>query len=246
MKKTKTNKYFVSVLVETSDAIPAKPVVTELTALGIDVGIKHFATFSDSRKIENPKCLRNKTKRLACLQRRTSKKQKGSVNRYKASFRVAKLHEKINNQRQDFLHKITYQLTHENQVNSLVIEDLNVSGMMKNHRLARSIADVSWGKFRELLTYKTEWYGKNLLLIGRFDPSSKLCSVCGNIKQDLTLDDRVWTCSNCNTQHDRDINAAQNIKKLGLHKHNFVYSGQVLSEEPVELSALVGAMKQEA
>jgi putative transposase len=131
-------------------------------------------------------------------------------------------------------------------VSSLVIEDLNVSGMMKNHRLARAIQDVSWSKFRELLTYKTEWYGKNLLTIGRFDPSSKLCSVCGTIKQDLTLDDRIWTCASCNTEHDRDINAAQNIKKIGLHKHNFVYSGQVLSVEPVEMSGLPESMKQEA
>ena len=158
---------------------------------------------------------------------------RGSENRRKANFKVAKIHEKIANIRKDFLHKLTYQLTHENQVSTLIIEDLNVAGMMKNHKLARSIADVSWSKFNELLTYKCEWYGKNLLRIGRFEPSSKMCSICGHIKQDLTLDDRVWTCVKCKSTHDRDVNAAKNIKNMGLHNQNFI--GQGLAVEPTEL-----------
>jgi len=207
--------------------------VTEATTLGIDLGIKHFATFSDGTKIDNLKPLKRGLKKLQVLQRRASRKMKGSENRKKANFSVALLHEKIANTRKDFLHKLTYQLTHENQVSALIIEDLNVAGMLKNHCLARSIADVSWSKFNEYLTYKCDWYGKNLLRIGRFEPSSKMCSSCGAINQYLTLGDRLWTCSMCNTTHDRDVNAAKNIKNMGLQNQNFI--GQGLAVEPTEL-----------
>ena len=126
------------------------------------------------------------------------------------------MHEKITNTRKDFLHKLSYKLTHENQVKSIVIEDLNVSGMVKNHKLAKSISDCSWSEFVRQLEYKSEWYGINLIKMGRFEPSSKLCSNCGTINQELTLKDREWTCKTCGTNHDRDINASVNIKKIGL------------------------------
>lgn len=124
-------------------------------------------------------------------------------------------YEKVKNQRDDFLHKLSYKLTHDSQVDTICMEDLNVQGMMRNHKLAQSISDVSWSRFVELLKYKCEWYGKNLFQIGRFEPSSKMCT-CGKINNDLTLKDREWTCLGCEATHDRDILAAQNIKRFGL------------------------------
>ena len=139
--------------------------------------------------------------------------------------------------RKDFLHKLTYQLTHENQVSTICIEDLAVSNMVKNHKLARSISDVSWYKFRTLLEYKCELYGKNLLVIGKFEPSSKMCT-CGYINRELTLADREWTCPICKARHDRDILAANNIKKFALSK-----TGSARPEEPMELPSIDGARK---
>jgi putative transposase len=227
ISKTSTNKYFASVLVETSDKLPKKPSIKEKTTIGIDLGIKHFATLSNGVKVENPKHLNKSLKKLKKAQRKLSRKEKGSNNRDKARLTVAKLHEKITNQRNDLLHKLTYKLTHDNQVGSIAMEDLNVSGMVKNHHLAQSISDASWSKFVDLLKYKCEWYGKNLIFIGRFEPSSKMCS-CGTINNELTLTDREWTCNKCNTKHDRDILASQNIKKFAIQKQNLI--GQELSE----------------
>lgn len=227
ISKTSTGKYFASVLVETADTLPKKSSLKEKTTIGIDLGIKHFATLSNGVKIENPKHLNKSIDVLKKAQKRLSRKQKGSNNRDRARLRVAKLHEKIANQRDDFLHKLTYRLTHDNQVDTVAMEDLNIAGMVKNHRLAQSISDASWSKFIELLKYKCDWYGKNLIFIGRFEPSSKMCS-CGTINNNLTLNDRIWTCSNCNTKHDRDILASRNIKKFALQKQNLI--GQELSE----------------
>ena len=168
-----------------------------------------------------------------------SRKQKGSNNRTKARIKVARQYEKVSNMRKDFLHKLTYQLTHENQVSTLCIEDLSVSNMIKNHKLARSISDVSWSKFRSLLEYKCELYGKNLIVIGRFEPSSKMCT-CGYINKYLTLADREWTFPQCGTYHDRDILAASNIKKFALSK-----TGLARPEGPVKISELSESTKQE-
>ena len=179
--------------------------------------------------------------RLKVLQKRASRKQKGSNNRKKANLKVALLYEKITNRRNDFLHKLSNRLTHDNQVNTLCLETLNVAGMIKNHNLAQAIGDVSWSKFNNYLDYKTEWYGKNLIRIGQFEPSSKICSVCGSINNELKLSDREWTCKSCNTHHDRDINASKNIVKFALQQQNLVYTGQGMSEEFVELPAVVGA-----
>lgn len=236
---TPTGKYFVSILCETKEEIPTKSPIKENTTIGIDLGIKDFAVTSEGEVIDNPKFLRNSLDRLKVLQRRASKKQKGSSNRQKANKRVAILHEKIANQRQDFLHKVSTKLIRENQ--TMCLENLGVSNMIKNHYLAQSISDVSWSKFNRMIEYKAEWYGVNILRIDRFAPSSKTCE-CGEINKDLKLSDRVWKCKSCGQVNERDLLAARNIKKFAL-KGN---SGQVLSAEPVEMSTLAESMKQEA
>jgi len=233
VSKSTTGKYFVSVLVETPDEIPGKPVITEAGTIGIDVGIKDFCTLSTGEKVENPKHLRNELSRLKVLQRRASKKKKGSSNRKKAVLKVAKFHEKISNKRNDFLHKLTHRLTNENQVDSIAVEDLNIAGLMKNHCLAQAISDVSWSEFFRQLEYKCEWRGKNLLKIGRFEPSSRTCNVCGIINQELKLSDRTWLCT-CGAEHDRDVLAAGNIKRFALTKNNLKYSSRGPGSEPAE------------
>lgn len=215
ISKNKANQYFVSYIVDKKFEIVKPKKIKDKTTIGIDLGLKNFAVLSDGRTIENPKHLNKNEKRLAILQRRLSKKQKGSQNKKKAKLKVAKLHNKISNQRSYFLHNFTHQLTHDNQVDTYAIENLNVKGMMKNHCLAKAIGDVSWSEFIRQLTYKSKWYGKNLLVIGRFEPSSKMCS-CGYVNKDLTLADREWICPECQTTHDRDLLAAQNIKKFAL------------------------------
>jgi len=220
--KTTTGKYFVSVLVETPDTVPEKRPVTLETTIGIDVGIKDFCTLSTGEKVENPRHLRKELVRLKVLQRRASKKKRGSANRKKAVMKVALLHEKIANQRNDFLHKLTHRLISENQADSLAVESLNIAGMLKNHCLAQAISDVSWSEFYRQLEYKSEWNGVNLLKIGRFEPSSKTCS-CGVVNIRLKLSDRKWTCATCGQTHDRDILAANNIKRFALANDNLKY-----------------------
>lgn len=216
ISKTSTNRYFISMLVEISENLPDKPEILKETSIGVDLGIKDYAITSNNKKFKNPKYLRQSEQRLKVLQRRFSRSKKGTKRRERLKFQLAKQYEKVTNQRQDFLHKLTYKLTHENQVNTICIEDLNVKGMLKNHCLAKSISDASWSKFVEFLTYKCEWYGKNLITIGRFEPSSRICSNCGNYYKELKLSERVWTCSECNEEHDRDVNAANNIRNFGL------------------------------
>jgi putative transposase len=217
IKKTPTNKYFVSILVETVDVSKKPKQIKESTTIGIDLGIKNFITISNGEKIENPKILKKYEKKLKRKQQGLSRKTKGGKNREKDRLKVTKIHEKIVNVRKDFLHKLSYRLTHENQVRTIVIEDLGVRNMMRNHRLAKSIGDCSWGEFIRQLEYKSTWYGINLIKIGRYEPSSKLCSNCGKINQELQLKDQEWTCKECKTLHDRDINAAKNIKSIGLN-----------------------------
>lgn len=233
VSKTTTEKYFVSVLVETPDKIPEKLPVTESGTIGIDVGIKDFCTLSTGEKVENPRHLKEELKRLKVLQRRTSKKKKGSNNRKKAALKMARLHEKISNKRNDFLHKLTHRLTNENQVDSIAVENLNIAGMMKNHCLAQAIADVSWSEFFRQLEYKSEWRGKNLLKIGKFAPSSRTCDACGAVNHELKLSDRTWVCP-CGVEHDRDFLAARNIKRFALSKDNLKYSPEGFRGEPAE------------
>lgn len=213
---TPSRKYFASVLVDTDiEELPVTPIHDD-TCLGIDLGIKSLAVCSDGKTFDNPKNLQRSLDRLKLLQKRLSRKQKGSANRNKARIRVARLHEHIANCRKDNLHKITYALTHDSQVRTICMEDLNVKGMMQNHHLAQAVGDTSFGMFLTLLKYKCSWYGVNLIQIDRFAPSSKTCGKCGYVYKGLKLSDRSWICPECGTHHDRDFNAACNIKEFGL------------------------------
>lgn len=211
-----SGKCFASVLFDTAiQELPVTPIHGD-TSLGIDLGIKSLAVCSDGRTFDNPKNLQRSLDRLKLLQKRLSRKQKGSANRNKARIRVARLQEHIASCRKDNLHKITHALTHDSQVRTIYMEDLNVKGMQRNHHLAQAVGDASFGMFLTLLEYKCGWYGVNLVKIDRFAPSSKTCGKCGYIYKGLKLSERSWTCPECGTYHDRDFNAACNIKEFGL------------------------------
>jgi putative transposase len=242
ISKTPTGKYFISILVDTKKKEPKKYKIQEETSVGVDLGIKDFAITSKGEKFDNPKHLKQYLRRLKKLQNRASKKQKGSENRRKANLRVALLHEKIGNSRNDFLHKLSSKLIAENQ--TICLEDLSVKNMLKNHKLAQSIQDCSWSKFNECLEYKAKWSGNNIVRIGRFEPSSKMCANCGKINNELTLKDREWKCEGCNTLHDRDINASKNILDFGLHQNNLVGAGRP-KVKLLENTSFEGSMKEE-
>lgn len=246
VSKTPTGKYYISVLVEDKKQLPGRPPIKPETTIGIDVGISSFVVSSNGLKFEPNRFFKGKLQRLKCLQKRASRKVKGSNNSKKANLCVAILHEKIAACRLEYIHQVTNRLIHDNQVESIVIEDLNVSGLLANHKIARAMSDVSLGKFYEVLKYKCEWHGNNLITIGRFDPSSKRCGNCGHIHKELKLSDREWICATCNTSHDRDENAADNIKWFGLQQTIFKNKApEGIRGEPAELSAIVGAKKQE-
>jgi len=218
----KNGKYFISILIEEVIKITKKP----FKAIGIDMGLEHFIILSNGEKISNPRWFRKTEERLKILQKRLSRKVLFSKNWYKLKAKISKLHEKILNQRNDFLHKVSVAIA--KQYSLIAIENLSVKNMQKNHYLAKSISDVSWSKFVEFLKYKSEWYGAKLIQIDKFFPSSKTCSVCGYVIDKLPLSKRKWTCPYCNTTHDRDINASKNILKIAL-------SGMEQPVEPVEV-----------
>ena len=202
--------YYVAFSVEVEHQPQEKTVSKEV---GIDLGLKDFLVTSEGVKLKPSKYYRLLERKLKGKQRDLSRRKISSSNWTKIKHKIAVLHQKITNQRNNFLHKISSKLVHENQI--IYVEDLNVKGMMKNRKLAKSIADVGWGEFGRQLKYKGLWYNTSIVKIGRFEPSSKLCSGCGYKNMDLKLSDRVWICPICGIQHDRDINAAVNIKKIG-------------------------------
>jgi putative transposase len=204
-----SGRYFVSVLVETD----LKPLEKAEAETGIDVGVKTLATTSDGEKLENPRPLIKREKRLKRLQRRVSRKVRGSNNRRKAGLKVARLHARISDTRRDTLQKFTTKIIRENQ--AIFVEGLNVAGMVKNQNLAKHIADAAFGEIFRELEYKATWYERTYLPLDRYFPSSKLCSSCGHLLEELPLSIREWDCPACGVHHDRDINAAINIKKAG-------------------------------
>lgn len=209
---TCTGKYYAAMLFD--DGLPNALITTEGIAVGVDLGLTHFAITSDGSKFDNPKHLKKQEKNLKRKQQNLSRKLIGSNRRTKAKKLVARVHERITNTRKDFQHKLSRKLVNENQV--IIVENLAVKNMVKNHNLAKAISDCSWSEFTRQLKYKCEKEGKTYLEIGRFFPSSKTCHVCLNQIGSLPLELRNWTCSSCKTKHDRDINAAINIRDEGL------------------------------
>jgi putative transposase len=212
VSRDSAGRWFVSMLCE-DPSVTALPAASN-QVVGIDAGITSLLTLSTGEKIANPKQEQRERVALARAQRELARKEKGSANRERARVKVARVHARIADRRQDHLHKLTTRLVRENQ--AIVIEDLNVRNMVRNRRMARAISDAAWSQLREQLAYKCAWYGRELVVIDRFYPSSKTCSACGHVVLALPLNVREWTCARCSTAHDRDVNAARNIEAAGL------------------------------
>lgn len=229
-KKDILGDYWASFLID----IPETKTLPKTTnSVGIDLGIKDLVVTSEGQVFENKKYLQNSYYRLRKLQRQYSKTKKGGKNREKLRVKIAKIHRKIRFQKEHYYHQITNQLLRENQ--TIVLETLNVKGMMSNHKLAKAISDASWGMLVQMFEYKANWYGRAIIKLNTFFPSSKTCSGCGNVKTELKLSERTYDCESCGLSIDRDLNAAINIKNSGLK----------IPEEPVEKTALAGSKKQE-
>lgn len=211
LSKTASGNYFLSILI---DGENDKKVGISNKSVGIDLGIKTLLTLSNGEIIENPKWIKNSEKQIKKLSRQLAKKKKGSNNRYKAKTRLAKAHEKVANKRRNNLHEITSKIINENQV--IVLEDLNVSGMVKNRKLSKAISDLGLYELRRQFEYKSNWYGRELVFVSRWFPSSKLCSDCGDKNDNLRLSDRTYVCTSCGCVKDRDLNASVNILSEGL------------------------------
>jgi putative transposase len=232
LSKSKSGNYYLSILIDgNTDKNLLKP---KIEVVGIDLGIKNFIVTSDNQTFENIKIKRSHQIKLKKLSQSLSRKQKGSNNKNKSRIKLAKFHEKLNNKKENYLHQVSNKLLNENQV--IVIEDLNVKGMLKNHHLAKSIQELSLNKFKEMLIYKAKWYGRQIVEIDRFYPSSKLCNCCGYKNNELTLNDREWICPNCKTHHNRDLNAAINIKNEGMKLYNNKIGNRFAELTPLESS----------
>ncbi|WP_089164047.1 RNA-guided endonuclease TnpB family protein [Caballeronia sordidicola] len=210
VSKDTAGRHHVSMLCD--DVVSARPVAAG--QIGIDLGLAHFAILSNGEKIAAPNVFRKNEAKLAKLARRLAKKQRGSANRKKARVKVARMHARTTDSRRDFLHKLSTRLINENQV--IAIESLSVKNMQKNRRLSKSMSDAGWSEFRRQLEYKAQWYGRTLIGIDRWYPSSKRCSDCGHTIAKMSLETRAWTCPECGSIHDRDINAARNVLAAGL------------------------------
>lgn len=245
VSRSPTSKYYASVLVDTGLPAPTCPPIAAETAVGIDVGLKDFCTLSTGEKIANPRFLRTSLNRLRRLSRQHGKKQKGSNNRGKSRLKLARQHEKVSAQRTDFLHKTSTRIVRESQA-TVCVENLNIAGMLQHHKLSRAIADVSWGSFLHMVQYKCARQGKNYVEIGRFDPSSRLCT-CGVINRELQLKDRTWTCGRCGVTHERDLLAAQNIVRFAVQKQNLINKvGTDSAESTLGEIPVRGSLNQES
>ena len=220
VSKDKCGTYWISVNIDNQQSKQNKKLIKTETTVGIDLGIKDYAVLSNGTKYSNPKHLDKSQKMLAHWQKAFARTKQGSNRHEKARLQVAKCYRKITNQRNDFIHKLSTDLV--KKYDTICLEDLNVKGMEQNHNLAKAISDAAWGEFVRQLAYKSEWYGKNVVFIGRYEPSSKLCHCCGYVNKELKLSDREWVCPVCGEKHDRDINAAINIKKIALEKQNLI------------------------
>lgn len=234
VKLAPSGRWSVSLLVD----VQIEPLSQSPKQVGIDLGITSLVALSTGEKIANPKGFKAKRQKLKKAQKALSRKQKGSKNREKARIRVAKVHEEISDARKDFLHKMTTRIVQENQL--IAVEDLSVKNMVKNHKLALSISDASWGELVSQLEYKSDWYGRTFIKIDKWFPSSKRCGHCGHVVEKLPLNIREWECPNCGTNHDRDINASKNILAAGLAVS--VCGATVRPEQSKSVKA--GAMKQ--
>ena len=208
--KDSANRYFVSFLVEED----IKPLEVSPKMVGLDLGIKSMVVTSDGQTYGNPRYFAKEAKKLAGAQHRHAKKKKGSKNREKARRKVARIHARMSDRRRDYQHKLSTKLIRENQI--VCVESLQVKNMVKNHCLAKAISDVGWGEFVRQLAYKAHWYGRTLVKIDKYYPSSKRCHHCGHLLDSLDLDVRFWVCPECEAAHDRDINAAKNVLAAGL------------------------------
>jgi putative transposase len=214
VSKTPSGKYFASILIEIEGE---HPTIAEGKIYGVDLGVKHFAVVTDGEKVskyDNPKHIAKHEKNLKRKQKKLARKIKRSKSRNKYRKVVAKVYERVSNSRQDFLHKLSYKLTSDSQ--AVIVENLNVKGMVRNHKLAKAISDCGWGMFTNFLSYKLERNGGKLVEIDRWFPSSKLCHVCFYQIGEIPLDVREWTCPHCGTHHDRDENASRNIRAEGI------------------------------
>ena len=220
IERTPSYRYYVSILCELTDSEALQMRLKKINkVIGIDLGLKEFAVLSDGLRIENPRFLKTSEKHLKKLQKDLSRCKKDSKNSDKTRIKLAKQHEYIKNQRKDFHHKLSRKIINENQV--IVFEDLKVKGMLKNHNLSKSISDVGWTNFINMIKYKSEWAGREIIQVNQWFPSSQLCSVCGHKNVEVkSLSVRQWTCDHCGSEHDRDLNASINILKEGLKSLN--------------------------